>query len=157
MAQQGRRTQVSGTQEKARVPHLWGTLLPRHEHLGPKDWSSCEYFIYIQRLHLPDAETDVQKGSIILGWQQWLNSDPGFVGGVCESLSHARHFATPWTVACQAPLSMELSRHEYWRGLPFPSPGALPDPRIKPRSPTLHADALPSEPPGNPRPRTASL
>ena len=54
----------------------------------------------------------------------------------------------PWTVAYKAPLSMEFSRQEYWSGLPFPSPGDLPDPGIEPRSPTLQADALPSEPPG---------
>ena len=44
---------------------------------------------------------------------------------------------------------MEFSRHEYWSGLPFPSPGGLPDPGIEPRSPTLQADTLPSESPGN--------
>ena len=44
---------------------------------------------------------------------------------------------TPWTVACQAPLSMEFSRQEYWSGLPFPSPGDLPDAGIKPASPAL--------------------
>ena len=55
----------------------------------------------------------------------------------------------PWTaVACQAPLSMEFSRQEYWSGLPFPSPGDLPYPGIKPRSPALQADSLPSEPSG---------
>ena len=51
-------------------------------------------------------------------------------------------------LAYQAPLSMGFSRQEYWSGLPFPSPGALPDPGIKPGSPGLPADALPSEPPG---------
>ena len=56
--------------------------------------------------------------------------------------------AIPWTVAHQALLSMGFSRQEYWSGLPFPSPGDLPNPGIKPRSPTLQADALPSEPPG---------
>ena len=54
----------------------------------------------------------------------------------------------PWTVAHQAPPSMGFSRQEYWSGLPFPSPGDLPDPGIKPRSPTLQADALTSAPPG---------
>ena len=49
--------------------------------------------------------------------------------------------------AYQAPPSMGFSRQEYWSGLPFPSPGDLPDPGIEPRSPTLQADALPSEPP----------
>ena len=55
--------------------------------------------------------------------------------------------ATPWTVAHQAPPSMGFSRWEYWSGLPFPSPGDLPDAGIEPRSPTLQADALTSEPP----------
>ena len=59
-------------------------------------------------------------------------------------------FATPWTVARQAPLSMEFSRQEYWSALPFPSPGDLPDPGIEPWSPALQADSLPSEPPGKP-------
>ena len=50
---------------------------------------------------------------------------------------------TPWTVAHQAPPSMEFSRQEYWSGMPFPSPGDLPGPEIEPRSPTLQADDLP--------------
>ena len=54
----------------------------------------------------------------------------------------------PWTIAYQAPWSMEFSRQEYWSGLPFLSPGDLPNPRIEPGSPTLQADALPSEPRG---------
>ena len=53
------------------------------------------------------------------------------------SLSRVQLFVTPWTVAYQAPLSMEFSRQEYWNGLPFPSPGDLPDPGIEPRSPVL--------------------
>ena len=52
-------------------------------------------------------------------------------------------FATPWTVVHQPPLSMGFSRQEYWSGLPFPSPGDLPDPRIKPESPSLQAESLP--------------
>ena len=60
-------------------------------------------------------------------------------------LSRVRLFATPWTVAYQAPLPMGFSRQEYWSGLPFPSPGDLPDPGIEPRSPALQADALSSE------------
>ena len=63
-----------------------------------------------------------------------------------KSLSPVLLFATPWTVAYQAILSVEFSRQEYWSGLPFPSPGDLPDPGIKARSPALQADALPSEP-----------
>ena len=52
---------------------------------------------------------------------------------------------TPWTVVRQAPLSVGFSRQEYWSGLPFPSPGDLPDPRIELRSPASQADSLPSE------------
>ena len=70
-----------------------------------------------------------------------------------KSLSRVRLFETPWTVAYKAPLSwnfpgMEFSRQEYWRGLPFPPPGDLPNPGIEPGSPALQADALPSELPG---------
>ena len=67
-----------------------------------------------------------------------------------KSLNHVQLFATPWTVAHQAPLFMGFSRQEYWSGVPFPSPGDLPDPRIEPRSPALQADALPCKPPGKP-------
>ena len=65
-----------------------------------------------------------------------------------KSLSHVQLFATPWIVACQAPPSRGFSRQEYWSGLPFSSPGDLPDPGFKPQSPTLQADSLPSEPQG---------
>ena len=54
------------------------------------------------------------------------------------------------SVAHQAPLFMEFSQQEYWSGLPFPSPGDFPDPRIKPWSPALQVDSLQSEPPGKP-------
>ena len=70
---------------------------------------------------------------------------------MCESLSHVQLFATPWTVACQALLSMRFSRKEYWSGLPFPSLGHLPEPGIEPGSPALQADAFLSEPPGKPQ------
>ena len=54
-----------------------------------------------------------------------------------KSVSHIRLFATPWTVAYQVPLSMGFSRQYYWSGLPFPSPGDLPNTGIGPRSPAL--------------------
>ena len=53
--------------------------------------------------------------------------------------------AIPWTVAYKSPLSMEFSRQEYWSGLPFPSPGDLPDPGIEPRSLLLQANSLSAE------------
>ena len=65
-------------------------------------------------------------------------------------LNFFRLFATPWTVSCQNPLSMEFSRQEYWSGLPFPSPGDLPKPGPEPGAPALQADSLLSEPPGKP-------
>ena len=68
-----------------------------------------------------------------------------------KSLSHVQLFATPWTVAHQVPPSRKFSKQEYWNGWPFPSPGELPDPRIKPGSLALQAGALPSEPTGKPK------
>ena len=65
-----------------------------------------------------------------------------------KSLSCVQLFATPWTVVCQASPSMGFSSQEYWSELPFPSPGNFPDPGIEPRSPTLQADSLLSEPAG---------
>ena len=65
-----------------------------------------------------------------------------------KSLSHVRLFAKPWTIVHQSPLSLEFSKQEYWSGLPFPSPGHLPDPGLELRSPALQREALQSEPPG---------
>ena len=67
-----------------------------------------------------------------------------------KSLSRVRLFATPWTGAHQVPPSMGFSRQECWNGSPFPSPEDLPRPGIKPGSPALQADSLPSKPPRNP-------
>ena len=66
-------------------------------------------------------------------------SSGGLVAKSCPTL------ATPWIAAHQAPLSMGFPRQEYWGGLPFPSPGDLPHPGIKPRSPALQADSLLTE------------
>ena len=68
-----------------------------------------------------------------------LDGVGGLVAKLCLTL------AIPWTVARQAPLSMGFSRQEYWNGLPFPSPGDIPNPGIKSRSPTLQADSLLTE------------
>ena len=68
----------------------------------------------------------------------------GLVSELCPTL------ATPWTVSCQPPLFMGFPRQEYWSGLPFPSPGDLPDPEMEPGSHSLQADSLPLEPPGKP-------
>ena len=82
---------------------------------------------------------------------QWRNNSRkneggggGLVAKSCPTL------VTPWTVARQAPLSMRFSRQGYWSGLPFPSPGDLPNPGIEPRSPALQADPLLTELQGKP-------
>ena len=73
------------------------------------------------------------RGSVLSGTllssERWLSE--------VKSLSRVQLFATQWAVAHQAPRSMGFSRHEYWSGLPFPSPGGLPDRGIEPRSPAL--------------------
>ena len=63
-----------------------------------------------------------------------------------QSPSRVQLFVTPWTVACQAPLFIDFSRQEYWSGLPFSSPGDLPDPEIKPSSPVLASRFFITEP-----------
>ena len=75
----------------------------------------------------------------------------GVVAKLCTILT------TPWTVAHQAPLSMGFSRPEYWSGLPFPSPGDLPNWGIEPRPPALQADFLPSELQGKPLQKSCSI
>ena len=75
-----------------------------------------------------------------------LSSSPGTDRSVLVA-----HFATPWTAARQAPLSVGFFRENYWNRLPHPPPGPLLNPGIKPRFPALQADSLPSEPPGEPR------
>ena len=74
-----------------------------------------------------------------------------------KSLSPVQLFATPWTVAYQAPPSMGFSRQECWGGLSFSSPGDLPGPGIEHRSPALQAHTLPSEPPGKPLAKCKSV
>ena len=75
-----------------------------------------------------------------------ISMETDIVRGVCLLLSCVQLFVNLWTVAHQALLSMEFSSQEYWSGLPFPSPGDLPDPGIKPWSSALQADCLLSEP-----------
>ena len=89
-------------------------------------------YIYILYHYRPwgHREADAAEYTVVVG---------GLVAKSCPTLE------TLWTVACQAPLSMGFSRQEYWSGLPFPSPGDLPDPGIEPGSPALQADDLPTE------------
>ena len=92
-------------------------------------------------LHFAYEKTETQG--------EMLNHLPKFTQLMCV-LRGVRLFVTPWTGACQAPLSIGFSRQRYWSGLTFPSPEDLPDSAIKPRSPALQADSLPSELQGSP-------
>ena len=83
------------------------------------------------------------KQTTCLHWTQYGGG--GLVTKLCLTL------LTPGTVVCQAPLSMGFSRQEHWGELPFPSPGDLPDPGIKPGSRALQVDSLLTEPPGKPK------
>ena len=81
-----------------------------------------------------------------------LRQQVAFISGQSLLLHHSIVwlFVTPWTVVCQAPLFKQFSRQEYWSGLPFPSPGDLPNPGAEPMSVTLAGRFLPTEPPGKP-------
>ena len=95
---------------------------------------------------------DILVASKTSGFDEWNSTldemDRCSIQSEVKSFSHVRLFGTPWTVAYQSSPSMGFSWQEYQSGLPFPSPGYLPNPGLEPRSPTLRADALPSEPPG---------
>ena len=88
---------------------------------------------------------DVDVRGVILPFH-WLISE--MITVLSISRSAVSDSVTSWTVAHQAPLSMGFPRQEYWSGLPFPSPGDPSNPGIKPASPALQADSLPSEPAG---------
>ena len=89
-------------------------------------------------LHVLEFHCFLRLNNITLYMSEWV-----------KSFSRVQLFATPWTVAYQASPSMGFSRQEYWSGLPFPSPGDLPNPGIEPGSPALQTDSLSPEPPGN--------
>ena len=125
--------------------YLCFSMLMVHLHCGS---SSCSRINILNRF----SKAELPLQSLI------RNSDLVFVLFMLvamklkvKSLSRVRLFATPWTITpCQSPL-WGFSRQEYWNGLPFPPPGDLPNPGIKPRSSALPVDSLLSEPPGKPR------
>ena len=77
--------------------------------------------------------------------KSYLTLNIGSSVNICPCSAVSDSFVTPWTATCQAPLSMGFSGQEYWSGLPFPSPGDLPDLGIEPGSSALQADFLPTE------------
>ena len=143
-------------------------LLKAYQHIASKylslkvhDWfkNLNKKFLNSSRLinikHIIFYRQSVYSGAFVLKyslfkeriWGQGLHMGI-YVKVKVKSLSRVQLFATPWTIAHQAPPSMEFSRQEYWSGMPFPSPGDLPNLGIEPGSPALQADALPSELPG---------
>ena len=97
---------------------------------------------------MKSVEKEIENVTFIISLCALLCMIPNLCCAHSQGCVHL--FATPWTVACQAPLSMEFSRQKYWSGLPFPSPGDLPNPGIKPVSPALAGRFFTAEPPGKP-------
>ena len=109
----------------------------------PRGWGSGAGLAHLvkQSRPLKHRALCVPVGTILWGWPKSsfvfsLNGSSNAWSEV-KSLSRVRLFVTPWTVASQVPPSTGFSRQEYWSGLPFPSPGDLPDPGIEPGSPAL--------------------
>ena len=100
----------------------------------------------LRNFHRTDCQTTSLKSFSHLLWLSYIS--PWLV---VQSLNCVRLFATPWTVACQAPLSMKFPREEYWSGFLFPSPGVVPDRGINPMSPASQADSLLLSHQGSPR------
>ena len=100
--------------------------------------------------HREDGETQCQRNQLFVQGHTASRCWTMFVVVIVYSLSRIWLFVTPWTVACQAPLSMAFPRQEYWCGLPFPPPGHLPDPGIEPVSPALAGRFFPTKSPGKP-------
>ena len=108
----------------------------------------------------PSKDLSVEHVQILDIQEEKTNLHMIFFGEWVKSLSGVWLFATLWTVALQSPLSMGFSRQEYWSGLPFPPPGYLPNPGVKPVSPVSPALAgrfFTTEPPGKPNSRLACL
>ena len=83
-------------------------------------------------------------------YSPWDHKESDTTEHTLRHFSHVQLFATPWAVACQAPLSMGFPRQEYWSGLPFPFPGDLSDPGMEPPSPALAGGFFTTKPPGEP-------
>ena len=132
------------------APSAWKMFIsPNLSHLTHFNMSR-----YSSDLHPPTLWTSQEAGAgsfLFIHCTHSASTLPTHTHTHTHLLSCVRFFVTPWTVAHQAPLFMEFSRQEYWSGLPFPFPGDLPYPEIKPRSPALQADSLLSEPQGKPQ------
>ena len=105
-------------------------------------------YIHIHRGIIHNSQkVETTQGCLYERRDNWNTAQLHMEHKVC-GLSHVRLFVTPWTAACQDPLSMEFSSQDYWSGLPLPTPEDLPDPGIKPKSPALVGGFFTTEPPG---------
>ena len=129
---QGKFKVVKGKMARVNIRILGNSEL---KWTGTDEFNSDDHYIYYC------GQESLRRNRIDLIVNKIVNPSVG--GGLvtksCPTLS------TPWTVTCQAPLPRGFCRQEYWRGLPFPSPGDLPNPGIEPWSPVLQVDSLPNE------------
>ena len=112
---------------------------------------ALHFFVYICLFYEGRVYISIEACIPSNWFRAWLRARAEWTPICCDwvkSLSRVRLFVTPWMVAYKAPPSMGFSRQEYWSGLPFPSPGDLPNPGIEPGFPALQINALPSESPG---------
>ena len=112
-------------------------------------WNICFLYLFLLPFSLGGKchKNSSQSWNVYCGHARCMHS-PACVHA--QSLSRGRLFVTPWTIAYQAPLPTEFPRQEYWSGLPFPSPGDLPNPGIEPSSPALSGGFFTTEPSGKP-------
>ena len=125
----------------------WGKLLSFSKSRFSRLWSGVHFINFVGAVWAYREKTHImhlESGRYAVNMAFFSPVAPSVKSVSCSLVSDS---ATAWTVAHQAPLSVGFSRQEYWSGLPFPPPGDLPDPEIKPGSPALQADSLPSEPP----------
>ena len=134
-------------------------------HSGGGFWRKSHFLgVVIERFSFVEVSEDlsIQDLSFIMSAHMSLHSIPwdlpsfSSVSACSVTWVISNSFVIPWTVAREAPLCMGFSRQEHWSGLPFPSPGDLPDLEIEPGSPALQANSLPTEPPGRPFPSIPS-
>ena len=130
-------------QSLSRVQHLQPHGLQPTRLLSPQDFpgkNTGVVAIFFSKIlwYIKKKEDGM---SLMMGYCPWQKN----ISESCQVMSNS---VTSWTIAWQAPLSMEFSRSEYWSGQPFPFPGDLPNPEIEPGSPALQADCLPAELPG---------
>ena len=129
--------------ERAQVLSLMGQLRPHTSHGMAK---RRDRFFFFKSINLGNKFSSLIFCPHTIVTLEQTSSFPAYRACYLGMLCCVQLFATPWTVAHWAPLSMGFPSQEYWSGLPFPSPGDLPNPGIKPKSPALQAEALTSEP-----------